>query len=121
MQLGLKEAVHRAVVDDRSGSITMEILMKLPDGSAEIPNAELVAGAAWYIWWQRPQRVKGIEGQTLERTALSIRVLATNYIRSISPKMPSRKDGFMWKKPSHGVVKINVDASFHGDTLSGEL
>jgi hypothetical protein len=25
----------------------------------------------------------------------------------------------MWSKPSRGVVKINVDASFHGDTLSG--
>ncbi|KAE8819066.1 Bidirectional sugar transporter SWEET14 [Hordeum vulgare] len=25
----------------------------------------------------------------------------------------------MWVKPSHGLVKINVDATFHEDTLSG--
>ena len=25
----------------------------------------------------------------------------------------------MWQKPSHGLVKVNVDASFYVDTLSG--
>ena len=25
----------------------------------------------------------------------------------------------MWAKPSHGLVKINVDVTFHEDTLSG--
>lgn len=24
----------------------------------------------------------------------------------------------MWKKPTHGMVKVNLDASFHADTLS---
>ena len=50
---------------------------------------------------------------------MSIRVLAKNYIRSMTPKVPVRKMEHMWKKPSTGRVKVNVDASFHADTLSG--
>ena len=105
-----------------SSSITMEILLKLHEGSSEVPMAELAVVAAWCIWWQRRQLVKGVAIQMLEKPALSIRVLATNDIRAMSPRVPNRKYDFMWKKPSNGVVKINIDASFHCDTLSrGQL
>ena len=57
--------------------------------------------------------------QTAEKTALAIRVLAANFIKSMTPKLPDRKRDHMWVKPSHSCVKVNVDATFHADTLSG--
>lgn len=90
-QLGLLDAIQRATVEDRSGSVSMEILSKLDAVSDGLPVAELAVVAAWYLWWQRRQLVKGIVIQTPEKTTLSIRVLATNYIRSMSPKLPTRK------------------------------
>ncbi|KAE8797118.1 Ketohexokinase [Hordeum vulgare] len=106
-------------MEDRSGSITMEILLKLHEGSFEVPMAELAAVASWYIWWQRRQLVKDVAIQTPEKTALSMRVLATNFIRAMPYRVPNRKYDSMWKKPSNGVIKINVDTSFNGDTMSG--
>lgn len=57
--------------------------------------------------------------QLPERCALSIKVLATNFMRSSTPKQPSRKSDHMWKKPSNGTVETNVDASFYAQTPSG--
>lgn len=54
-----------------------------------------------------------------ERTAFSIMALATNYIRASTPKTPGRKSEHVWKKPSRGTVKINVDASFAAENLEG--
>lgn len=42
----------------------------------------------------------------------------TNYLRPIIPKGRIRKSDHTWKKPSHGM-KINIDASFQYETLSG--
>ena len=117
--LGLLRDIQRAVIEDRSGSITMEIISKLRGTDGEIPKAELAVIAAWYIWWQRRQSVKGIQLQNAEKTALSIKVLATNYIRYFKPNGPARKIDGLWKKPVHGMIKINVDAAFQSETLSG--
>ena len=113
------QVIRKAVAEDRSGSITMEILSKLQGNDAEVPTAELAVVAAWYIWWQRRQIVKGVKVQTPEKTALAIKVLATNFLRSTIPKGPIRKNDHMWRKPGYGIVKINVDASFQYETLSG--
>ena len=118
-RLGLLQVIRKAVAEDRSGSITMEILSKLQGNDAEVPTAELAVVAAWYIWWQRRQIVKGVKVQTPEKTALAIKVLATNFLRSTIPKGPIRKNDHMWRKPGYGIVKINVDASFQYETLSG--
>lgn len=37
--------------------------------------------------------------------------------KAFTPNVTNRRSGIMWKRPSHGTIKINVDASFHSDTL----
>ena len=70
-------------------------ISKQKGADGDLPRAELAVIAAWYIWWQRRQIVKGVQVQTPEKTALSIRVLATNCLRSIIPKGPTRKSDHM--------------------------
>ena len=109
--LGLTEEIDRAVVQDRSGSITLDILIRLHMTTHDIPTAELILVAMWFIWWQRRQVVMGETVPTPEQSAISIRVLATNFVRVNTPNQPIRKNDQVWKKPSRGVIKVNVDAS----------
>ena len=118
-ELQLADTIQKAVVQDRSGSITLEILLQSDFVIHEIPATELILVAMWYIWWQRRQAVKGETIQTPDRTALLIKVLATNFVRANSPNQPTRKLDQIWRKPDSGIVKINVDASFHADTMAG--
>jgi hypothetical protein len=97
----------------------LEIMIKLHGAVAELPKAELIVVAAWYIWWQRRQLVRGISIQTPECTVTSIKVLCTNFTRASSHKYKVRKREHIWKKPAAGSVKINVDASFCSENLSG--
>ncbi|XBI13774.1 hypothetical protein VPH35_140465 [Triticum aestivum] len=47
--LGLREDIQRAVMEDRSGAITMDILMRRHELVGEFPMAELVAVASWEL------------------------------------------------------------------------
>lgn len=51
--LGLREIIQKSVAEDHSGSITMEIMTKKNSITGNLPTTELVAVAAWFIWWQR--------------------------------------------------------------------
>jgi hypothetical protein len=75
--------------------------------------------AAWYIWWERRQAVKGEKLQTPQRIAMFITVLASNFATAAKSKDESgiRKHG--WKRPSKGLIKLNVDASFDENTKTG--
>ena len=84
-QLGVKEEVERAVAVDRSGAITMEVLMRRQAMVGDLPLAELMAVGSWYIWWQRRQHAKGEEIRSPERTGISIKVLTTNFVRAETP------------------------------------
>lgn len=57
-ELGLTEEINKAVVQDRSGSVTLEIPLRTEAYVGEIPKAEMIAVTAWYIWWQRRQIVR---------------------------------------------------------------
>jgi hypothetical protein len=118
-ELGLHEIITDAVRQDRSGSVTLEILAKIGSVHEGLQTAELVLVASWFIWWQRRQHMTGEVIQTPERSAVLIKVLATNFIRAYTAKLPRRKEDQMWKKPCGDVIKINVDATFQYETLSG--
>lgn len=79
-ELGLLEIISDAVGQDRSGSITVEVFSRIKTAREDLPTAEFIMVAAWYLWWQRHQHVKGEAIQTADRAATSIRVLATNFI-----------------------------------------
>ncbi|KAI5004855.1 hypothetical protein ZWY2020_032098 [Hordeum vulgare] len=85
----------------------------------DIPIVELILVAMWFIWWQKRQVAKGETVMTPEQTTISIRVLATNFVRSNTPKQAIRKNDQRWKNPSRGVIKVNVDASLHEETFRG--
>lgn len=103
---------------DRLSSVTMEILSKLSGETEGLPTEELVSIATWYLWWQQRQMMKGSNVQTPEKTDMPIRVVATNFIRSMTHKLADRTMDQIWKKLGENLVKVNVDASFHGEELS---
>lgn len=67
--LGLEEVIMKAVEEDRWGFVTMEILERIQANCGDLPMAELIVVAAWYIWWQRHQFVRGETIQSPDRTS----------------------------------------------------
>lgn len=118
-ELGLQKTILDAVGQDRSGSDTVEILSLIATVSDGLPMAELIlVAASSYLWWQRHQHVKAETIQSADKAAISIRVLATNFLRAYSNKQPERKRDHMWKRPTGDMVKVNVDVAFQAKTLS---
>ena len=56
--------------------------------------------------------------QMPQQAARTMWVLATIFLRANTSNQPIRKRDHIWKKPGVGVVKINVDASFHADNFT---
>ena len=79
----------------------------------------LIITTIWYIWWERRQLVHGEEVQSPARSALSISALAANYTHARKKETGVKKE--RWIKPMEGCVKLNVDATFHVETLSGAV
>ena len=119
-EIGLYEEIQKAIVLDRSGSVNMEhLICELTMIDGEIKSAELIAVAVWYIWWQCRQEVRDEHVQPADKTTVTIKAMTLNFMRANSSKIIRRKEADIWKKPSQGVSKVNVDASFHVDSLSG--
>ena len=108
--MGLNEVINKVVMDGRSRSGTMEVLERNQSHVGDVPVAELIVVASWFIWWQRRQFVKRETIQTPYRIAISIKVLTTNFVRASTAKQPAWKKDHMCKRPNKGRVKINVDA-----------
>lgn len=118
-ELGAHNTILDDVRQDRSGSVTLEILSRIQGVYDGFFMSELILVATWYLWQQRRQHVKGESIQIADRAAISIKVLATNFIRAYTSKLPERKQDHMWKRPASDVIKVNVDATFQSETLSG--
>jgi ribonuclease HI len=118
--LGLSELIESVMEVDRSGSVVIEEIIRRGDRVEAIGNiglAEIVLIAGWYIWWERRQLVHGEKVQTTFRSAMSIRVLAMNYMKVL--KKQDKKPEDRWKKPLEGLVMINIDAAFELDSGRG--
>jgi hypothetical protein len=79
---------------------------------------EIILTGAWYIWWERRQSTHGENVQTPVRSAMSIRVLVTNYWRAKDKTIEKKIDS--WSCPPDGFLNINVDAAYDPD-LGGLL
>jgi ribonuclease HI len=118
--LGLEDRLGDILNIDRSGSVIVEEIIKRGGRLPSIDNvgaAELFLTAGWFIWWERRKKVHGEEVQTPFRSAMSIRVLAKNYMEARSKSVVKKKEG--WKKPMEGGFMINVDAAFDGESGKG--
>jgi hypothetical protein len=118
--LGMTNILDEVINLDRSGSVVVEEIIKRGgrvQSLDEVGLAELVLVAGWYIWWERRQKVHGENVQAPFRSAMSIRVLAKNYMTAL--KKPDAKQREGWKKPLEGCLLINVDAAFDEDSGKG--
>lgn len=107
---------------DRAGSSVLEFLLSWSPN--ERPNldwnmAETVAVTCWFIWWDRRQLVFEQKSQNPGCSANSIRALLSAFSTASHPQAQLKRGG--WTKPPPGMVKINVDASFDADSLSGSM
>jgi ribonuclease HI len=118
--LGLSNLLENVTGIDRSGSVLVEEIITRGGRVPSLDNigfAEIVLIAGWYIWWERRQIVHGEKVQSPFRSAMSIRVLAMNYMNAAKKPGEKQKEG--WKKPLEGNLMINVDAAFDEDSGKG--
>ena len=113
--LGLIEVVDTALKSDQSGSVVMEEILRLPQRKSPVLGhlglQETVAVAAWYIWWERREAVKGESTKQAASSAFSIQAITVNH----APKQNILILEKTWKKPQPGSYKLNIDACFFDD------
>ena len=119
--LGLYEVVKKVCGVDCAGEAVLEVLLLIPEHELAFLGShntrKLIAITAWYLWWNRRQFVHEGKVQDASQTSMGILAIASNYIKTYSPKAKRKSEG--WSKPSMGFVKLNVDASFDHDQLRG--
>lgn len=88
-----------------------EHLPSVPDHEALVLGQakfkEIVATAAWYLWWERRKFRHDEPIQTPNQIQLAVRTLAGNFTLASYPNSKVKRGG--WTKPIRGYVKFNVD------------
>ena len=88
------------ISNELSGSVILEEIIRNPVIKSPVIGQlclqETVAVAAWYIWWQRREAVKGEFISTPARSAFSIQALTLNYDRAETKVVPKEVS---WCKP----------------------
>lgn len=111
--LGLDDFLKQFMATDRSGSVILEEILRSQVKKSPIIGhlgfQETVAVAAWYIWWQRREAVKGESVVPPARSAFSIQALTSNF--GLAEKKAAPKE-VSWTRPPHRQYKLNVDATY---------
>jgi ribonuclease HI len=112
-KLGLKEVIKSALQIDRAGSAILEFLLANStcrvSGLGALPIHEIIATAAWFIWWRRREIKYEGKAPPANRVALSIRAMVANSMKTKENKQGVPKIG--WSCPPAGFVKLNTDAA----------
>jgi hypothetical protein len=122
-ELGVSNIIQRAILEDRSGCVVLEHLLRLRQ--PEIPALsslgvkEVIAAAAWFIW--RRQRELKHNGTTPSpsRLALSIKAMVANCSRAKTNLNGMIRRG--WTKPPKGKVKLNIDGAVKLDARTAAM
>jgi ribonuclease HI len=79
-----------------------------------LPGKEILATAAWFIWWRRREMKHQGEAPPPSRIALSIKAMVANALKVKKNKSARIKMG--WSKPPAGFMKLNTDAAVNVET-----
>jgi hypothetical protein len=111
-KLGLQEEIDKALCVDRSGSVVLEELFRSPIRKSPVLGQlglqETIAVAAWYIWYECREAVKGEKIKSAGHTAFAIQAITINYAQPPKVVVPSAR----WEKPLPGHYKLNTDATY---------
>jgi ribonuclease HI len=111
--LGLNDFITHWSKLDRSGSVVLEEILRadlnLSPVLGSLSVKETVAVAAWYIWWQRREGVKGEKIASPFSSAFSIKALTMNFSLAEQGATPK---AITWSKPPAHHYKLNIDACF---------
>jgi hypothetical protein len=117
---GPQNYIIEEMVMDRSGSQILEaILWALPKplpGYEMITIQNMVAVAAWYIWWMR-RRLTHEQIPPVMHCTHSIKAIAANAARANTSTSSQRRR--CWTRPLANLVKVNVDAAFSIENMWG--
>lgn len=87
---------------------------------AKETNRIKIVVALWYLWSEKNQIREEGKRRSAEILARSIRSYANEVARTfIAEKQIRMKTKKRWTRPPKGVLKLNCDASFKGETNSG--
>lgn len=116
--LGLTNIIQSAALEDRSGSVVLEHLLRsrqlaIP-GLSGLEVKEVIATAAWFIWWRRRELKHNGTTPIPSRLALSIKAMVSNSLRAKKNMSGMIRKG--WTKPPSGKVNLNTDAAVNLDT-----
>jgi ribonuclease HI len=108
------------ITDGRSGSQVLSEILKTPVrplpgyDSIMIPN--VIAVAAWYIWWIRRKLSHGEEVPLISQCINSIKGITANSAKVKSCSLDTKE---AWQRPRSSIVKLNVDAAYSLETGTG--
>jgi hypothetical protein len=103
-ELGVSNIIQRAILEDRSGCVVLEHLLRLRQ--PEIPALsslgvkEVIAAAAWFIWWRQRELKHNGTTPSPSRLALSIKTMVSNCSRAKMNLNGMIRRG--WTKPPKG-------------------
>jgi ribonuclease HI len=121
--IGIYSVIEEALGQDRSGSATLEILLRQDSvnlaGFSDIGQKEVIVISCWYLWWLRRRRTNNETVPPMLKCKLSILTMVANAAKITKPR-PEESE-IRWSRPETRQMKLNVDASFFADNHAGAV